>query len=64
MERTSKGDLRPVRDDVISTSSNTNKVSCKSSGDASDKKLDSNSTSASATGVPPGSMQVGNTTKL
>ena len=63
MERASKGDLRPVRDDVISASSNTNKVPDQISGDVSDKKLDSNLTGVCATGVSSGSVQVGSTAK-
>ena len=64
MELTSKGDLRPIHDDVFSASSNIKKVLDKISIDVSDKKLDSYSTGVSITGVPPGSVQASNTAKL
>ena len=63
MERTSKGNLCLIRDDVVSASSNTNKVPNKICGDVSDKKLDSNSTNVSATGVLPFSVLEDNIVK-
>ncbi len=56
MDCTSKGDLRLICDDVVSATSNAEKVTDKISRDVSDKELDSNSTGTSASGISASSV--------